>query len=87
MTKSRKAKAMLTKRKTTEAAPVSRLLRVRQAAAYLGVGISTLNYWRSGGGGPRFIKIGGKSGKIVMYDLADLDVWLNANKYATTAEL
>lgn len=42
-------------------------LDVRQAAAYLGVSITTLNRWRSYSG-PAFHKMGGR----IFYNLADL---------------
>lgn len=35
-------------------------LNVEQAARYLGVSVSTLNRWRGEGGGPEWIKLGGR---------------------------
>lgn len=67
-------------------APAQRL-RVPEAAKYLGIAEDTLNQLRSRGGGPQFIKVGGKSGRIVLYDTDDLDAWLKANKYGSTADL
>jgi excisionase family DNA binding protein len=56
-------------------------LTVSQAADYIPCGISTLNKLRVSGGGPRFIKIGGR----VLYDVRDLDKWLeNCKRYSTS---
>jgi hypothetical protein len=68
-------------------APESRRLRVPFAAEYLGIGVGTLNQMRVNGTGPKFIKIGGRDGKIVLYDTRDLDRWLELNKYSSTSEL
>ena len=64
----------------------ARRIRVEEAAEYLGIAVDTLNQMRSRGDGPRFIKIGGKTGRIVLYDTGDLDDWLESNKYRSTAE-
>jgi Helix-turn-helix domain len=56
-------------------------LTVSQAGDYIPCGISTLNKLRVSGGGPRFIKIGGR----VLYDVRDLDKWLeNCKRYSTS---
>jgi predicted DNA-binding transcriptional regulator AlpA len=52
-----------------------------EAAAYLGLGKSTLDKLRLTGGGPVFIKIG----KRVVYDPADLDAWFAAHKRTSTS--
>lgn len=56
----------------SEATPQSSqkaLLTTSEAAAYLGLAISTLNKWRCFGEGPQFIKLG----RAVRYRLDDLD--------------
>lgn len=53
------------------------------AAAYCGMGVSTMEKLRVYGGGPVFIKIG----RRVSYDPADLDMWLEANKRRSTSDL
>jgi excisionase family DNA binding protein len=57
-------------------------LSVKDAANYVPCGVSTLNKLRVKGGGPRFIKLGGR----VLYDTRDLDQWIEANKYASTSD-
>lgn len=58
-----------------------RTLRTKQAAEYLNLGASTLEKYRLYGGGPKYCKLG----KIVVYDPADLDEWLSANRRASTS--
>jgi hypothetical protein len=57
-------------------------LNVKEAAAYIPCAQSTLNKLRSTGGGPEFIKIGSR----VLYDIRDLDKWLEDRKRSSTAE-
>ena len=57
-------------------------LNVKEAAAYIPISIGTLNRLRVIGGGPRFIKFE----KKVLYDVADLDKWLEARKQTSTAD-
>ena len=59
-----------------------RWLRVGFAAAYLGIGIGTLNKLRTYGGGPRYAKLG----HTVVYDPADLDAWATERKVRSTSE-
>jgi predicted DNA-binding transcriptional regulator AlpA len=59
------------------------LLKVADAAAYLGLQVSTLHKWRNTGRGPRFIKMGG----AIRYRLADLDAFICASTVASTAEV
>lgn len=47
-------------------------LSTRQAAAYLGFKETTLEVWRSTGGGPAFYRI---AGRTVRYHQNDLDAW------------
>ena len=49
-----------------------RYLRTPDAAAYLGVGQSTLERKRGEGNGPKFRRLGGK---IITYCVDDLDAW------------
>lgn len=61
----------------------SRRLRTPEAAAYLGISASTLEKGRVHGKNmPPFIKLG----RIVVYDVADLDAWLTARKRSSTSE-
>lgn len=51
-------------------------------ARYKGnISVKTLANWRTKGGGPRYVKIGGK----IMYALAAVLEWENARTYGSTA--
>lgn len=54
-----------------------RILRTPEAAQFLGLSASTLEKMRSTGGGPKFIRLGGRA---VGYDITDLDEWLDAQR-------
>ena len=54
-----------------------RILRTPEAAEYLGLRPSTLEKKRLTGGGPQFVRLGGRA---VGYDLADLDEWLDGQR-------
>lgn len=56
-------------------------LKTTEAAVYVGKAPSSLEKLRLTGSGPRYIKLG----KTVVYDVADLDAWLNANKRTSTS--
>ncbi|MFA7413659.1 MAG: helix-turn-helix domain-containing protein [Rhizobium sp.] len=60
---------------------VHQMLRTQGAAEYLSLSASTLNKLRLTGGGPEYIKLG----KAVVYDLADLDVWLSSKRRRSTS--
>lgn len=51
-------------------------LRTASAAAYLTTPPATLSYWRSKGVGPRWYKLG----KHVLYDIEDLDAFVEKQK-------
>lgn len=51
-------------------------------AEWLGTTPGTLAQWRYLGVGPRFIKLGRK----VMYDVADVEAWLNAQTFSGNSE-
>ena len=57
-----------------------RILRTLEAATYLGLSPSTLEKYRVRGGGPKFIRLGGRA---VGYDLRDLDAWLDGQREST----
>ena len=59
-----------------------RLLTVVETAAYVSLSASTLNRLRVSGGGPRYAKLAGK----VLYDIRDLDQWIEDNKRGSTSE-
>ena len=62
--------------------PQDQLMTVQQAAAYLGLAVSTLNKWRCHGEGPLFSKMG----RAVRYKAEDLETYLMKTKYNSTSE-
>jgi predicted DNA-binding transcriptional regulator AlpA len=54
---------------------LTRIFRTPGAAGYVGLSPSTLEKKRLTGGGPAFIRLGGRA---VGYDVRDLDAWLDA---------
>jgi hypothetical protein len=59
-----------------------RMLRVTEAANFLSLSASFLNKLRVTGGGPIFRKIG----RAVVYDPADLEIWLANRRRASTSD-
>lgn len=55
---------------------------VKEAAQYVGVSISYMNSLRSVGGGPVFSKLG----RRIVYQLKDLDSWIERNRHNSTSE-
>ena len=60
----------------------NRRLRTADAAAYCGLGKSTLDKLRLTGGGPAYSKLNA----VVIYDILDLDAWITSNKHQSTSE-
>jgi predicted DNA-binding transcriptional regulator AlpA len=60
-----------------------RWLRASAASNYLGLSKSTLAKQRMSGSGPRFSKVGQRA---VVYDLTDLDSYLESRKVINTEE-
>ncbi|MQX36875.1 helix-turn-helix transcriptional regulator [Roseospira navarrensis] len=60
-----------------------RKLRAPAAAVYLGLSASTLAKMRLRGDGPVYSKAGPR---IVLYDVADLDVWLAGRRRTSTSD-
>lgn len=52
-----------------------------RAAAYLAMPVTTLVYWRAKHRGPRWYRLG----KHVLYDVADLDAYVEEQKQAVSA--
>ena len=59
-----------------------RYLDTKQAAAYVGLSVKTLEKLRVTGRGPRYAK----AGRRVIYDRRDLDRWVAARKRGFTGE-
>ncbi|MDX2277641.1 MAG: helix-turn-helix domain-containing protein [Hyphomonadaceae bacterium] len=62
------------------------LLTVKQAAGYLSLSKSRLDRWRSYGGGPPYIRLGGIAGGAIRYRQSDLARWVDANMIAGDVE-
>ena len=57
-------------------------LRTPEAASHVGLASKTLEKWRVTGDGPPFIKLG----RAVVYDVRDLDEWLDGNRKRSTSD-
>jgi len=57
-------------------------LRTADAAAYCGSTKSTFEKYRLTGEGATYSKLG----RVVVYDIADLDAWLESKKRRSTSE-
>jgi hypothetical protein len=57
-------------------------LTTAQAAMVLGLAPGTLHNMRCTGGGPKFYKIG----RVVRYDLRDLEAWKAERRVGSTSE-
>jgi predicted DNA-binding transcriptional regulator AlpA len=67
-----------------EVAVHRRNMRTAHAAVYLGIAGSTLAKMRMRGDRPVFSKAGPR---VVVYDVADLDDWLEGRKRRSTSDL
>ncbi len=59
-----------------EARRPKRFLNAKEAFAYVGISAKTLNRMRAPGKGPRYTK----RGRRVIYDVVDLDEWMEEGK-------
>ncbi|MFK0692477.1 helix-turn-helix transcriptional regulator [Mesorhizobium sp. IMUNJ 23033] len=57
------------------------MLRTEHVARITGLSASTLTKLRLTGGGPHYIKLG----RTVVYDPADIEAWLSANRRSSTS--
>lgn len=64
---------------TSSPLPARCRLSTAEAAVHTGIPASTLRYYRHQGIGPASYKVGTR----VVYDVADLNTWLDAQKAAT----
>lgn len=71
---------------TADNASANERMKTHAAAAYLGVGTSTLEKTRLTGDGPPYIKLGVGKGARVVYERSDLDDWMAAMKRRSTSE-
>jgi hypothetical protein len=63
---------------------LDRLLNEHEAAAFLNYTVRALQNWRLRGGGPRFVKVSGRS---IRYRRRDLNEWVEQKLRASTADL
>jgi predicted DNA-binding transcriptional regulator AlpA len=61
------------------------LLLSADAAAMLGIKPQTLRKWRLTGTGPRYVRLGGPLGRVA-YRQSEIDAWLSARTFASTAD-
>lgn len=62
--------------------PTRRYLNTEEAAAYIGISASTLSRMRVSGEGPCY----SKAGRRVLYDVAQLDKWMEKRRRRFTGE-
>ncbi len=62
------------------------ILTSPQAAAFLGITPQTLRRWRCDGTGPRFVRLGTGRRSRAAYRFEDLEAWLEARSFTSTAE-
>jgi len=58
------------------------LLDTQQVADHCGISRRTLEFWRSYGKGPKFLKVG----RLVRYAKQDVDAWLLTNLHSNTTD-
>lgn len=63
---------------------LSRMINETEAAEYIGHSKRALQNWRVRGGGPKFIKVSGRS---VRYRRLDLNEWAESKLVASTSEV
>lgn len=63
--------------------PDSPFLRTPEAAAYVGLAKSTLEKLRLVGGGPVYSALG----RVIVYEIRDLDDWVRARKQSSTSSV
>lgn len=66
----------------TDTATHKRMLRVPEAATFLGVSVAYLNALRCKGGGPVFVRMG----RAVAYHPDDLTAWLADKRRTSTSD-
>lgn len=72
--------AMFCNTATSAATENTMHLRVREAAAHVGLSKSSLDKMRCFGGGPAYFKVG----RAVIYSVVELDAWLASQRRLTT---
>lgn len=60
------------------------LLTAAQAGEILGVAANTLRDWRRTGRGPRYVRLGGPTGRV-RYCRQELNRWVHSQEYDNTS--
>ncbi len=63
-----------------------RFLTTTQAAHYLGWQPGTMRQKRLRGDGPPFYRFGNGPGARCLYELSELELWLNARRFTSTSD-
>jgi len=63
---------------------IVRPIKTIDAAAMLGIAPITLRIWRCEGKGPKFTKLGTGRNAPVVYQLADIQAWIDEHKFQST---
>ena len=62
---------------------LNKMINEHTAADYIGHSVRALQNWRVRGGGPKFIKVSGRS---IRYRRLELNEWANSKLVASTSE-
>jgi len=62
---------------------LTRMINEHEAADYIGHSVRSLQNWRVRGGGPKFIKVSGRS---IRYRRSELNEWANSKLVSSTSE-
>ena len=68
-----------------ELSAAQQLVNTLQVAELLGVRPQTVRLWRHLGKGPRYVRLGGRYGRV-LYRSSDVQAWLQERTYGSTAE-
>lgn len=63
---------------------ILRPIKTIDAAAMLGIAPITLRIWRCAGKGPKFTKLGTGKNAPVVYQIADIQAWIDEHKFQST---
>ena len=61
------------------------LFNTAQVADLLGIQQQTVRLWRHLGKGPRYVRLGGRYGRV-LYRVSDVDRWLESRTFSSTSE-
>lgn len=70
------------KQQASDGSPTRRILNTREASQYINRKETTLETWRSRGGGPKYVKFG----KSVGYPIDYLDAYIDQSTRTSTSD-